>query len=128
MCDLEWRERYGKRTDHPESDAEKVAAVADRVIAVNRTMPSEAARGEYIGVARFSPDGAASLRETYHDARERCDSRAFQASSSFGRAYLIDLFQEMLDTRIPIHLMETVGGYMEVDTGQDYEIANRKWR
>jgi choline kinase len=129
VCDTEWHERYRLRTDHPESDAEKMAAVGNRLVAINRTMPSEAAQGEYIGVARFTQTGAMALRDTYHRARAEVevDGKSFQAAPTFQKAYLIDLIQEMIDGRTPVHILETEGGYMEVDTNQDFQIAREQW-
>jgi choline kinase len=127
VCDTEWHERYQLRTDHLESDAEKVAAVGNRLVAINRTMPNEAAQGEYIGLARFTQDGAMTLRDTYHRARASVDGKSFQASDSFQKAYLIDLIQEMIDEHTPVHVMETEGGYMEIDTNQDFQIAKEQW-
>src|SRR5262249_38768504 len=71
LCiDTEWRSRSVGRTQHPETDAEKVIAQGDKIVKVHRDIPSDEATGEYIGVARFSPRGAAQLREHYHRARE----------------------------------------------------------
>lgn len=125
--DTHWRSRYGHRTEHPEDDAEKVLAEGDRVRRVTRTIPSEEAYGEYIGVARFTPAGAAAFREHFHRAREAYSGRPFQAARLFEKAYLIDLFQEMLDRGVPLHKVDTAGGYMEVDTTQDYYLAQRDW-
>lgn len=127
VCDTAWRARYRQRTEHPEADAEKIAAIGNRVVAINRTMRSEMAHGEYIGVARFTEAGAAALRDTYHRAKATCDGQPFQAAASFHKAYLIDLYQEMLDEGVPMRLVETAGGYMEVDTNQDFQIARREW-
>ena len=57
VCDTAWRTRYEQRTDHPEDDGEKMAVHDGRLVAINRTMPSGDAHGEYIGVAHFSPRG-----------------------------------------------------------------------
>jgi choline kinase len=127
VCDTAWRERYTKRTEHPEWDGEKMAAEGDRVAAINRTMESEAARGEYIGVARFTPEGAGVFKEAFNRARDRYGGRPFQASKTFQKAYLIDLFQEMVESGIALYLVETAGGYMEIDTNQDFQIAREEW-
>ena len=127
VCDTVWRARYRKRTEHPESDGEKVAAQGDRVVAIDRTMPSEAALGEYIGVARFTPAGAGMLREAFHRAKATSSGGRFQAARTFQKAYLIDLFQEMIEEGAAMHLMEAAGGYMEIDTNQDFQIAREEW-
>ncbi len=127
VCDRAWRARYQKRTEHPETDAEKVAVEGGRVVAINRTMPIEAARNEYIGVARFTREGARILRDAYHRAKAKYDGRPFQDAPVFQKAYLIDLFQEMIEEGIPMYPMETQGGYMEIDTNQDFQIAREEW-
>jgi L-glutamine-phosphate cytidylyltransferase len=128
VCDTDWRTRYRQRTEHPEDDGEKIAIYDGlRVEAVNRTMPSEAAHGEYIGVARFTAAGAAVLKEHYARAKAAFDGKPFQASKTFRKAYLIDLFQEMIDQGVDIHVVETHGGYMEIDTNQDFHIAREEW-
>ncbi len=127
VCDTTWRTRYLKRTEHPESDAEKISAKNDRVLAIDWTMPSETARGEYIGITRFTSKGAKALKEVYYRAREKSAGGAFQAAETFWRAYLIDLYQKMIEMGSQLHLMETEGGYMEIDTNQDYQIARGEW-
>lgn len=127
VCDTAWRERYVQRTEHPEWDAEKMAAKGDRVVAINRTMESEEARGEYIGVARFTPHGVRVFREAFQQARRQYNGNPFRAAKTFQKAYLIDLFQEMIESGIAIHQVETPGGYMEIDTNQDFQIARKEW-
>jgi choline kinase len=128
VCDTDWRTRYRQRTEHPEEDGEKVKLDGNlRVAQINRTMPSDRAFGEYIGVARFTPAGAEALRKHYHDARERAGEGPFQAAKTFRKAYLIDLFQHMIDAGVDMYAQPTHGGYMEIDTNQDYQIARKEW-
>jgi choline kinase len=114
--DTAWRGRYAARSQHPEADAEKVRVEGDRVVEIARTIPSGAAHGEYIGLARLSPDGAARLRE--HHARAGLGSKA----------YLIELFQAMIAAGVPLHAVDTDGGYLEVDTAEDHRLAQEQWR
>ena len=127
VCDSAWRERYVARTEHPEWDGEKIAADGDRIRAINRTMESEEALGEYIGVTRFTPEGANQFCEAFHTARERHNGKPFRAAQTFQKAYLIDLYQEMISLGHPLHLVETSGEYMEIDTNQDFQIARSEW-
>ena len=127
VCDTAWRDRYARRSEHPEDDAEKVRVTDGRIDAINRTMRSEHAIGEYIGVARFSREGAATLQSVYVESKIKYEDGPFQASTSFQKAYLIDLFQEMIDVGVPLHAMEIEGGYIEVDTNQDFHHARETW-
>lgn len=126
--DTHWRDRYASRTQHPEGDAEKVIAHGEGVIRVCRTIPSEEAHGEYIGVAKFSPAGAAALRAHFTRCRTIYDGRPFRNAKSFRTAYLIDMIQELIDEGVPVHKVDTPGGYYEIDTLEDYEIAAREWK
>ncbi|MDZ4860950.1 MAG: phosphocholine cytidylyltransferase family protein [Candidatus Hydrogenedentes bacterium] len=128
VSDTDWRARYVQRTEHPEDDGEKIAVNGSaRVAAINRTMPSEAAHGEYIGVARFTPRGAAAIRKYYEDARAKYGDGPFLAAKTFRKAYLIDLFQHMIEAGEAFHALATPGGYMEIDTNQDFKIAREEW-
>ena len=128
LCvDVDWRTRYADRSQHPEDDAEKVRADEDRVREIDRSMPSELASGEYIGVARFSAAGARALRDHYHGLRERFQGQVWRDDRTFEHAYLIHLFQYMIEEGVSFHMVTTEGGYMEVDTEEDYALANQVW-
>lgn len=128
LCvDTRWRERYADRSQHPEGDAEKVIVDGDRVVKVHRDLPADQADGEYIGVARFSPRGAALLREHYHRVRGEFAGKPWREAKVFEKAYLILLFQEMIERGVAVHMVPTHGDYMEIDTEEDYALANRDW-
>lgn len=128
LCvDVDWRQRYVGRWQHPEEDAEKVLADGDRVTRIDRRISPGEATGEYIGVARFSKTGAAWIREHYHRARQGFAGRQWKEGATFEKAYLIHLFAEMLDQSVPLHMVTTDGEYMEIDTEEDYALANERW-
>ena len=128
LCvDTHWRDRYAHRSEHPEEDAEKVQADGDRVTRIGRDICSVDAQGEYIGVARCTPKGARQFRQYYHRAREACAGRPRRGAAVFEKAYLIMMFQEMLDYGVDIHMVSTPGQYMEIDTEQDLALANNVW-
>jgi L-glutamine-phosphate cytidylyltransferase len=125
--DTAWMTRYEHRTDHPPDDAEKVTVAGGLVTRVHRQMPTEEAYGEYIGVAKFSAAGAARLREHYHRCRREFAGKPWREAKVFEKAYKILLFQEMIEAGEPFAHVDTPGGYIEVDTQQDYEYARQYW-
>ena len=127
-CDTDWRRRYVGRTRHPETDAEKMRAEGDRIIELSRTIASEDASGEFIGVAKFTRDGAAELVQAFDSARERFAGQVFREKRTFEKAYLIDLFQDMIEKGAVFHRVDTHGGYMEIDTLQDETMAASWWQ
>lgn len=128
VVDTDWRRRYRRRAQHPETDAEKVLAQGDRITTVSRHIPSAQATGEYIGVAKFTPRGAALLREHYYRVLAQYNGRPFQGAPSVELAYLIHLFQDMLEHGVEMYRVDTHGDYYEIDTTEDYQIALEEWR
>lgn len=127
-CDTDWRRRYVGRSQHPETDAEKLRAEGDRVVELSRRIPSEAATGEFIGVMKLSSRGAGHFLKAFDVARAAFDAAPeFREGRTFQRAYLIDLLQTMLEFGTPIHKLDTHGGYMEIDTLEDAALADSWW-
>jgi choline kinase len=127
-CDTDWRRRYVDRSLHPESDGEKMRAEGDRVVELSRRIPSDRASGEFIGVAKATAEGARELVAAYDDARARHAGETWREGRTFERAYLIDLFQDMIERGSAFHRVDTHGGYMEIDTREDLACAEKWWR
>ena len=127
VVDTDWLERYTMRSEHPSDDAEKVTIEGDRVTSIHRDIAEADAYGEYIGVARFSSVGAASLREHYHRCQQQFSGKPWREAVSFEKAYKILLLQEMLEHQVPMVHVDTPGGYIEIDTQQDFDYAREHW-
>jgi choline kinase len=126
--DTRWLERYRHRTDHPPTDAEKVIVVNGCVTRVHRDIEPHAAHGEYTGIAKFSRSGAAELKNHYHRCRAAYAGKPFREAAVFEKAYLIQLFQEMIEGGVKVAHADTPGSYIEVDTQQDFELAQESWK
>ena len=126
-CDTAWRRRYVGRTQHPETDAEKLCADGKRVTKLSRTLESERADGEFIGVMKLTPNGAANLLQSFDRAEREYAGGQFREGRSFQKAYLIDLLAEMLEQGAVMEREDTAGGYMEIDTLQDLSMAEKWW-
>ena len=127
VCDTDWRRRYVDRSLHPESDGEKLRADGDRVLEISRRIVSEEASGEFIGVAKFSPAGAAELIAEFDAARAKHAGTVWREGRTFERAYLLDIFQDMIERGSAFHRVDTDGGYMEIDTREDLACAAKWW-
>ncbi len=128
VVDTAWSERYRERTEHPPDDAEKVTVADGLVTRIHRAIPPAAAHGEYIGVARFSAAGAARLREHYRRAHAKYAGQPFREAATFEKAYLIHLFQEMIEAGEQFAHVDTPGEYIEIDTQQDFDYARANWK
>jgi len=126
-CDTAWRRRYVGRSEHPETDAEKLRADGARVLEISRTIPSESADGEFIGVMKLSQAGARTFTDAFDRAEQTYGGGQFREGRSFQKAYLLDLLQEMLEAGSAMQRENTAGGYMEIDTRQDLAMAQGWW-
>jgi phosphoenolpyruvate phosphomutase len=127
VVDTRWKDRYEERTEHPPDDAEKVLVQDGRITRVSRDIDVEQAHGEYIGVAKFTAAGAARVRAHYHRCRQLYSGRPFHQARTFEKAYLIQLFQDMIEAGETFVHVDTPGGYIEIDTQQDFDYARRHW-
>ena len=125
--DTDWREHYRPRTQHPPHDAEKVITAGGKVRRVYRTIPYADATGEFIGVARFSARGGELLREHYQRRRREFWDQPYREAALFQKAYLIHLFQDMIEQGVEFGHADTHGNYREIDTQEDMELAQKGW-
>ena len=125
--DTDWLTRYEHRTEHPSDDAEKVTVQDGAVTCVHRDIPEADAYGEFIGLAGFSIAGAKALREDYHQRRQEFAGKPYREAKVFEKAYMIHMFQDMIESGRRMAHVDTPGGYIEVDTQQDFEYARRFW-
>jgi choline kinase len=128
VMDTDWRSRYRFRSEHPESDAEKMMVDGDRVIGLSRTIDAAEASGEFTGVLRMTASGADALLDAYAEAAGSLGTEgAFVDGRPFRMAYLIHLLNEMVQAGVPVHCVSVPGNYHEIDTLQDYELARSDW-
>lgn len=127
-CDTEWRRRYSHRSQHPETDAEKMRAEGARVLEVSRTIESTQAAGEFIGVMKLSEAGARAFVESFDAMNASHAGKVWRDGRVFEMSYMIHLLQHMLEQGTEMHRENTRGGYMEIDTLEDLAMAESWWR
>jgi L-glutamine-phosphate cytidylyltransferase len=125
--DTGWLTRYEHRTEHPSDDAEKVTVANGSVTRLHREIPEADAYGEFIGLAKFSTAGAVALKQHYHNRREEFAGQPYRGAKVFEKAYMIHLMQDMIESGSRMAHVDTPGGYIEVDTQQDFEYARNFW-
>jgi len=98
-----------------------------RITRIERCTPEAEAHGEYTGVAKFTAAAAARLREHYHRCRDQFAGQPFREAKSLEKAYLIHLFQHMIEAGEEFAHVDIPGGYREIDTQEDFELAQQNW-
>jgi len=84
-----------------------------RVLRIGPEVAPEDAHGEFIGMAMFSPAGAATLKAVH---AELVASRA----EGVERASVTHILQALVDRGHPVVAVDIHKGWMEIDTVEDY--------
>jgi hypothetical protein len=72
---------------------------------------------------KFTPRGSDIFKRHFHRAKALYWGNSFQRASTFEKAYITDMIQEMVDLGVPIHCVIIERGWKEIDTVEDYEKA-----
>jgi choline kinase len=136
IVDRLWRDAYHGRTLHPVSEAElaRVAgsgAAATVTCVGKRLVAADEAAGEFSGLARFGPAGAAALREVWREARASGMDAPFGAAAMLRQAYLSDGLNAVAERGVALAAVLVDGGWREIDTEQDLaraELVVDAWR
>jgi phosphoenolpyruvate phosphomutase len=84
-----------------------------RVLRIGPQVSANEAHGEFIGMALFSPRGAAALRAVYGEL-------ATERAEGLERASVPQLLQAMIDRGHAVVAVDIHKGWMEVDSADDY--------
>ena len=130
VIDRQFRDIYDGRTEHPLEEGEVSDLLPDGTVARvgKKALPPADAIGEYIGLTRLGARGVAIAANTLDQLLQKYagrDEEPFQRAARFRNAYLTDLWQQLIDTGIPVHPILIDGQWREIDTGQDLERARQ---
>ncbi len=130
LCvDRQWQTIYEGRDQHPLTEAEVCRCDGERVVRVGKkTVPVDEAHGEYIGLFRASREGARRLRERYAARAATHWAEPYGTAPTFERAYVTDLFNDLIAEGLTINVGYIDGGWREIDTVQDLERARELFR
>ncbi len=128
VIDRKFRDIYIGRTEHPLAEGEVADLLPDGTVARvgKKALPAADAVGEYIGLTRLGARGAAIAANTIDQLAHRYagrDEEPFQRAARYRNAYLTDLWQQLIDSGIPIEPILIDGQWREIDTTQDLERA-----
>ncbi|MFQ5445137.1 MAG: isocitrate lyase/phosphoenolpyruvate mutase family protein, partial [Nitrospinales bacterium] len=90
---------------------------------IGQKIVPETATHEFIGLAKFTRNGAEQFIQTYEDCIENY-SGPFQESDDIASFTFNDLIQEMIDRGFSVHYLEIHKGWLEIHNPKDVEIAN----
>lgn len=127
IVDTGWKSRYKNRFQHPIEEAEKVIVGNDKVVEIGKTINPNKAYGEFIGLAKFNNTGAEILKTNYKRVLRQFGETQFHTAPSVEKAYLTDMFQELIDEGYTISNIDIKGQWMEIDTVEDINKTREQW-
>ncbi|MEM6989078.1 MAG: NTP transferase domain-containing protein [Myxococcota bacterium] len=124
--DHDWEAYYEARSDHPVSQAENVFYDDGGAKKIGKHLvPADApplSCGEFLGLWRMSAEGTRAFAETFAKVDDRLAPEApFQHAAQWRKAYITDIFEEMIDDGQRLDLSLHARGWAELDTEQDIE-------
>ncbi len=128
VVDTAWRERYEGRTKHPTDEAELVLVKEGKITHLSKFYNPNVAYGEFIGLGKISKKGAEIFTRNYNRAKNNKTCKftgRFHDSTTIEKAYLTDMFEELIIRGYSIYSVDIEGGWVELDTDEDYEYAKQ---
>jgi len=125
IVDINWREYYIDRKDHPLSEAENVIFNSNNeVVKIGKiASEKEEVHGEFIGMIKLNHRGCEVLKQNFHRVKKLYWNKPFQRAKIFQKAYLTDMIQELVDIGVKVHCTIIERGWKEIDTVEDYRKA-----
>jgi len=119
-----WRELWEARMADPLSDAETLEMDATgNVTGIGKRPTSYAqVQGQYMGLIKFSHEAVPRVLGFY----DRLDRSARYDGKDFDNMYMTSFLQAITDRLEPVRAVRVDGGWMEVDSHEDLEVAERR--
>ena len=124
--DMNWEKSYIGRTEHTKIEAENVELNSkEEIINFRKNIQSDTSKiGEFIGIVKFSTYGIERFVKKFEYLKET-HKGSFKQAPSLSKAYLTDMFQELIDSKIIVNPIFISGKWCEIDTIQDLKNAEK---
>jgi len=124
--DLKWEKNYENRTQHPKSEADLALIRSNKLIKIKKNLDAVENHqlAEFLGIIKLSNIGSKKFLDVFERLNSSHEGK-FHDASSFQKAYLTDMIQELIDSQIDVEPIIISGKWCEIDTKQDLEKAQR---
>lgn len=119
VIDRSWRDHYHNRTQHTISEAELVKVENNHITHIGIDVEYDAAYGEFIGLASFSPSGLEKAKNLFKEIEQGENPEI--DSSFLKKALLSDFINHLIKKGEKIVPLDIHGGWFEIDTFEDYK-------
>jgi len=124
--DMNWRKMYEGRTEHPISEAENVLFNnTKKIMKIQKNIQDQNENiGEFLGIIKFSAKGSELFVEKYNELIKN-HTGIFHQAPSISKAYVTDIIQELIDSKISVKPILISGKWCEIDTMEDLKVAEK---
>jgi len=122
--DVDYWDYWKARLDKPEDDTESLVIEEDKIVELGDTeCDLDKAKVRYVGLIKFSKDGALALKKVYHENKEKYFNKdePWLRSKSFKKAYMTCMLQALINDGNVVQPIKIKHGWLEFDTVEDYE-------
>jgi len=121
--DLDWEKSYESRTEHTKAEAENVLLDNHNLLEIRKNIQhQDKIVGEFLGILKLSKNGSGIFVKKFEELK-KTHKGAFHSAQSLEKAYLTDMIQELIDSKIKVTPIIISGKWCEIDTLQDLERA-----
>jgi choline kinase/ubiquinone/menaquinone biosynthesis C-methylase UbiE len=119
---VNWQESIQQRKDKDINELEMVYFDAEnRIRKIGKGLIDEyETRGQFIGMVKCSGWGMEIIKRNHQRDKFLYADGPYGASENIGRAWLSDLFNEMVNIGVPLHCVMIERGWLEINTEEDY--------
>jgi choline kinase len=111
-----WKKKYKDRFDHTFEQADKVLIRNNKIIDIGKKLSIKKTNGEFLGIFKISKNICHTLVDEYNLLKKTKNTKKLQ---------LHHFFKYLIKKNINITPTYVNGKYMEIDTFNDYKIANQ---
>jgi len=124
--DMNWEKMYENRTEHPMLEAENIQLdKMKKLVKIKKNIQNKTNDvGEFLGIIKFTSNGSELFVKKYEELI-KTNKGTFQQASSISKAYITDMIQELIDSKIDIKPIFISGKWCEIDTIQDLKNAEK---
>ena len=125
--DLKWEKNYENRTQHPKSEADLALIRSNKLTKIKKNLDSVGNHqlGEFLGIIKLSNIGSKKFLDVFERLNSSHEGK-FHDASSFQKAYLTDMIDELIQTNEDVNPIFIDGVWFEIDTPQDLEITEKR--
>lgn len=123
--DMNWQKNYEGRIEHPVSEAENVELDNNKIIKIRKNIQNQNNKvGEFLGIIKFSKNGSELFVKKYEELIKNHNG-SFHHAESLSKAYLTDMIQDLIESKICITPVFVSGKWCEIDTMEDLKNAEK---